>query len=369
MKTSSNIGKILGIPIKLHFTFIIILVLFAWFFADQSTTILGFTIGFGEESISEIVKLILGIIVSILFFTCILLHELGHSYIAQKYGFDVKNITLFIFGGVSQMEEIPRDPKLEFRIAIIGPVISVLLSGLFYSFYIIFEYIGDNEVLDILLIISGTLAFYNFIMVLFNLIPAFPIDGGRVLRSYFARHMSYKKATKKASDIGKWIAISMAVFGIFYNLWLTFIGIFIYMGASQEEKGVEISIALEGIKVRDIMTENVISINPEMTLTELSEFMLKQRHMGYPVMENENLIGLITFSDVHEIGKDKQYALLVRDVMTKNVLTLSPDDDSIDAFKLMSKKNIGRLIVTENGNIVGIISRTDLLRTIKIKDM
>ncbi len=131
MKTSFKIAQLLGIPIKIHFSFIVILALFAWVFSVQNIQLLGFTIGYGELQISNTYKYLLGIILTILFFVCVLLHELGHSYVTQKNGFKINSITLFIFGGASQMKETPRDPNTEIKIAAAGPSVSFLLSGFF----------------------------------------------------------------------------------------------------------------------------------------------------------------------------------------------------------------------------------------------
>jgi Zn-dependent protease len=219
VKASFQIGKIIGIPIRVHFTFIIILVLFAWAFAVDNFSIFGFPIGFGGLPISLVFQLALGVIVAILLFICVLLHELGHSYVTQRFGFKINSITLFIFGGVSQTEEIPRNPKQEMRIAIVGPGVSILIGIVFYAVYFFINQFGSSLPIKILSISVGMLAFYNLLLAGFNLIPAFPIDGGRVLRAGLAMRMEYDKATRAASSFGKAVAIFMAIFGNFYLFW------------------------------------------------------------------------------------------------------------------------------------------------------
>ena len=368
MKASFQIGKIIGIPIKIHFTFLIILALFAWAFAVESFSIFGFTIGFASLPISYGFQLVLGVIVAIFLFICVLLHELGHSYITQKLGYKINGITLFIFGGVSQTEEIPRNPKQEMKIAVLGPAVSILIGAVLYLVYIFINQFSGSLYLQILSISVGMLSFYNLLLAGFNLIPAFPIDGGRILRSGLAMHMDYGKATKAASNFGKGIAIFMAIFGIFYNLWLTFIAIFIYFGASQEQQALSVSLALENVKVKDIMTPNVESVSPDITLRKLSDYMFAHKHLGYPVIENGKIIGSVSILDIRGVGKDRQDSILVRDVMHKDFLSIKPDDDAINAFKTMAGHHNDRLIVQEDGQTLGIISWSDILHTIKMKE-
>jgi len=368
MKTSFQIGKIIGIPIKVHFSFIIILALFAWAFAAESYSIFGFTIGFGNLPISLGVQFLLGVVIAVLLFVCVLLHELGHSYVTQKFGYKINGITLFIFGGVSQTEEIPRNPKQEMSIAIAGPAVSIFIGVILYLVYSFINSLNGSLSLQVVSVSFGTLAFYNLLLAGFNLIPAFPIDGGRVLRAGLAMRMDYGKATRVASGFGKGVAIFMAVFGIFYNLWLTFIAIFIYFGASQEQQALGVSLALENVKVKDIMTPNVESVSPDMSLRKLSDYMFAHKHLGYPVIENDKIVGTVSVMDLRGIGKDRQDSVLIKDVMHKNFLSISSEDDAINAFKTMARNHNDRLIVQENGNTVGIISWSDVLHAIKMKE-
>ncbi len=368
MKASFQIGKLIGIPIKVHFSFIIILALFAWAFAAESFSIFGFTIGFGGLPLSLGVQFFLGGIITVLLFVCVLLHELGHSYVTQRFGYKINGITLFIFGGVSQTEEIPRDPKQEMRIAIVGPAVSVLIGSVLYLLYSFFNQFSGPVSLQVMSISLGTLAFYNLLLAGFNLIPAFPIDGGRVLRAGLATRMDYSKATKLASSFGKGVAIFMAVFGIFYNLWLTFIAIFIYFGASQEQQALGVSLALENVKVKDIMSPNVESVSPDMSLRKLSDYMFAHKHLVYPVMKNDKIVGTVSVMDIHGIGKDRQDSVLVKDVMHKDFRSISPEDDAINAFRAMVRNHHDRLIVQNNSQIVGIVSWSDVLHAFKMRE-
>jgi len=367
MKTSLSLGKILGISIKVHFTFLIILALFSWFFATIHITIWEFNLGFGNTAIPFLGKIGLGVLVSLLFFLCVLLHEIAHSYIAMRMGQKVRGITLFIFGGISQLDDIPHEPSLELKITLAGPLISIAL-GLFF-FVLAFITTNLDAIISVTLfsIAMGTLSFYNLLIGFFNLIPAFPLDGGRVVRALLATQMEYGRATKTAATIGKIIAVFMAIIGIFLNIWLTLVAIFIYMGASQEEKTVEMSLALEGITVKDIMSAPAITVPPDMYLDDLTNYMLIHKHMGYPVTENTKLVGIVTVNDLHG-NKKNSVSTQIKDIMTTPVITISPKSNAIDAFKAMAKNNVGRLVVTKNNEIQGIITRRDLFHAVKLKE-
>ena len=367
MKSSVQIGKIIGIPISIHFTFLVILALFAWSFSTDSVSLFGFIIGYGALAIDISLKVILGIFLAILLFVCVVLHEIGHSYVTQKYGYKINGITLFIFGGVSQAEEIPQDPKMELKIAVIGPAISVLLGLIFYGFFLLINSYGSSVAIQMVSITVGTLAFYNMLLGAFNLIPAFPIDGGRVLRSLLASRIEYGRATKIASNVGKVFAIGMAVFGIFFNIWLVLIAVFVFIGASEEEKSLEISIALEGFTVQNLMTTSVDSVPPSMTLNDFSEYMVSHKHLGYPVMEKNKVLGIMTINELHKVEKEKQNNTSVNDAMRKDVISISPNETAISAFKIMMKNNHERLLVQKEGQYIGIISWSDLLRAMKMK--
>jgi len=367
MKSSVQIGKIIGIPIRIHFTFLIILALFAWSFSTDSVALFGFIIGYGALSLDLTVKIILGIFLAVFLFVCVILHEIGHSYLTQRYGYKISGITLFIFGGVSQAEEIPRNPKMELKIASIGPGISILLGILFYVFYLFINDLGTSLDLQIMSITIGTLAFYNVLLGLFNLIPAFPIDGGRILRSVLASRIEYGRATKIASNVGKGFAVAMAVFGIFFNIWLVLIAVFVYIGASEEDKSLHISIALESFKVKDLMTSSVDSVSPTITLREFSEYMVTHKHLGYPVMEKNHVLGMMTITELHKVEKEKHESTLVKDVMRKDVFSISSNEPAISAFKMMMNNKHERLLVQKDGEYLGIISWSDLLRAMKMK--
>ncbi len=361
MKASIQIGKIMGIPIKLHITFLLILPVFAWIFATNPI------LGFADVEPASL-RYALSLFTAIMLFTCVLLHEFGHSYVALKHGSNIQSITLFLFGGVSSMEEIPRNPKVEFKMALAGPGISLLIGLILI---IIYELIT----LDNLLLRSNPymrliwlIGYINIVLFIFNLIPAFPMDGGRVLRAWLAGRMPYIKATQTAAGIGKMFAIFMGIFGLFISggLWLILIAFFIYIGASEEEKSTEVSLILEGVKIKDIMSKDIETVSSDMSVEDLVEYMFKFKHMGYPVVDDSILKGIVTFTDVQRIPRDDRKNVKISQIMTKELITANEDDDAVKALKLMTTYNIGRLIIKEGDKMTGIVSRTDLFRAIQL---
>ena len=360
MNSSLQLGKIMGIPVQLHWSFLLVILYITWAFASFSQQVLGRTYGFGEiEPASS--RWIYALIFSVVLFSCIALHELGHSYIALRNGIGIRSITLYFFGGVSAMEEIPRNPPLELQMAFAGPAVSgilglmgILLATLLY----------EGSPLGIMLWMLGLL---NIILMLFNLLPAFPMDGGRLLRAWFASRMPYIKATQRAASIGKLFAIIMFVLGLFsFNFILLFVAFFVYVGASEEEKATQISVSLEGTRVRDIMSTDVRTINPEMTLQELKEHMFKEKHRGYPVVSGEEMVGVVTLTDLQKVADREHANTRVAEVMTRKLYVIAPSEEASAAMKMMNRMNICRLPVMEDGRLVGIVSREDLVRAIEL---
>lgn len=297
-------------------------------------------------------------------FICVLLHELGHSYIAKKYGTKIQGITLFLFGGVSSMEEIPRDPRVEFKMALAGPLVSLFIGLVLIIIYTFFQNDPSIVYYNRLVLVIGIL---NIILFFFNLLPAFPMDGGRVLRAILAERMPYIKATKTAANVGKMFAILMGIFGVLAGgVILILIAFFIYIGASEEEKATEVNVTLEGVKIKDIMSKDIVSVKPDMTVEELVELMFRVKHMGYPVMDESKIEGIVTFTDVQKVPKEGRKNVKVSQIMTKDIISLEEQDDVVNALKVMTEYNIGRIIIKNRDQMVGILSRTDILRSIQL---
>nr|WP_319372759.1 CBS domain-containing protein [uncultured Methanobacterium sp.] len=344
MKYSFKIFSIFNIPVELHISFLLLMALIY---------------GVAIFNLVPGVDLNAALLITLLFVT-VILHELAHSYVAQRYGIGIERIVLLPIGGVSSMEELPKDPGQEFRIAIAGPLVNILIALICYGLFF-----GLLQSYPSIASFLNYFALVNVILGAFNLIPAYPMDGGRVLRAFLAGRMSYLQATETAASVGKFLAIFMAVVGIFWNYFLILIALFIYIGADAEYKEIMISTLLEGIKVKEIMTHEVITIPPETSVEETLKIMFRSKHMGYPVMDAENILGIITFHDISRArkGDDKKP---VTEFMTSDLVITSPEELLNDALAKLSQAHVGRLPVVENDQLVGIISRTDIMRAMEI---
>ncbi len=354
----------MGIPVKIHWSFLLVVLYIAWAFASFSQRIFGMDYGFGRiEPVSF--RWAYSLIFAIILFICVALHELGHSYIAHKNGIGIKSITLYFFGGVSSIEEIPRNPSLELQMAFAGPAV----SGILGIFCVILSQAGSRfQTGDSIIVMLWTLGFVNLMLMVFNLIPAFPMDGGRLLRAWFATRMPYVTATKRAAEVGKMFAIFMFIIGIFYfNFLLLFVAFFVYVGASEEEKSTEINITLEGIRVKDIMSSNVQTVLQDTTLQEITDLMFKEKHRGYPVMEESVLKGIVTLTDVQKVPEPARGTTKVGQIMARTLYVIAPEEEASTAMRMMNELGIRRLPVIDAGKMVGIVSREDLVRAIELR--
>jgi len=369
MRSSLRLGSALGVPIKIHVTFLIILPIFALAFGFTATEILGFRIGFGDLPVGWVEKLLLGTVAAILFFGAVLVHELAHSYVAMRNGYTISGITLFIFGGVSEIEKQPPQAPGEALMAFVGPATSFVIGLILLPFWVLIL----DDVTGLGGVILGTtvsmMSFYNILLAGFNIIPAFPMDGGRVFRSLLARRMGFMKATRTAVAVGKGIAVIMAVVGFFYNFWLILIALFIYVGAREEERSTMVSMALEGVTVESIMTREVSTVPPNMPVRELLDKMMAEKHQGYPVVSGDRVVGVVTLQDIQRVPQANQWNTTVEQVMSRELVTVQPSTPAADAIQTVAARQIGRLLVMEGDRLVGIVSRSDLIRTMEIRAM
>jgi Zn-dependent protease/CBS domain-containing protein len=342
MAWSFRIATVRGIPILVNITLILIIPLFAYVFSVNPPPF-----GFGNVANS----FVYGTIAGIMIFVFVLLHELGHSLLALRYGIEVKSITLYLIGGVSAIE-IPKNPKLEFRTALVGPLVSLGLGAIFFGLSFGVTATVPNLFLQ-------NFAYINLVLGGFNILPAFPMDGGRVLRAWLAERRPYLQATHTAVQIGKIFAIGMAIVGLL-SPFLIIIAFFIYIAASDEERQTTLTQTLAGIKVRDIMTAEVVTVPPSMTIAQLIEVMFQSKHASFPVVDNGALVGLITFGNVHQVPANRRDDIMVGNIMTRNVAPAKPDDEASDAFMKLAQQRLGSIPVVQEGNVVGIVTQKDV---------
>ncbi len=367
MRASLQLGRVLGVPIRIHISFLLVLPLFALSFAFVSVSTLGFTLSYNDLPLDDVGKLALGLVATVLFFIAVLVHELAHSYVALRHGYRISGITLFIFGGVSEIESQPAHAPGEAWMAFVGPATSAVIGLALLPVWLLTRDLGSVGT-DILAITAGMMSFYNLLLAAFNIIPAFPMDGGRVLRALLARRMSFQKATRVAVGVGKSIALAMGLFGlIVFNPWLVLIALFIYIGAGEEQRETTVSEALDGLTVGQIMTSPVSTVTPTTTARQIVEKMMVEKHLGYPVVEGGRVVGIVALQDVQRIPSTQQDSVLVGQIMSRQVVSLPPEAPVMDALQQVTRNNIGRLVVMDRGEMVGIISRSDLVRVMELR--
>ena len=375
MDGSFRIGSIFGIPIHIHYTFLLVIPLFAW--------IIGSQINYTIEDIASIgvpidtslltagfVPYIVGTIVALGLFFGVLVHELAHSLVARAKGIRINSITLMIFGGIATMEEGIPDPKAELPMALVGPVAS-LVFGILCSLmaYAVPLFNVSPGMAGVLIFILGYLGMLNIILCFFNLIPAFPMDGGRVLRAWLAGRMPLHKATRIAADIGKGFAIIFGIIGLFFSPFLILIALFIYIGANMESTAVKYSHLLQDVKVGDMMSSPVTIVPPAMPVRQVIEMMYTSKHLGFPVVERDTLVGMVTLIDVNRTSPIDREAMQVRDIMPRDPIALPPAAPVIDALRIMSSNDIERIPIVQDDKILGIVTRTDILKVTELRQV
>lgn len=318
----------------------------------------------------------MGFIGALGLFFSIIFHELWHSLVARKYGLPIKGITLFIFGGVAHMEEEPSSAKVELFMAIAGPASSIVLGLTFYLIMILGK--GAGWSLPVTGVI-GYLAFINWILAAFNLLPAFPLDGGRVLRSALWRWKNdLRWATRIASRIGSVFGLMLIVMGIIQffigsfiaGIWWFMIGIFMQGAARSAYQQVLTSQALEGEKVRHFMKPKPVTVTPFISIEELVEdYMYKYHFKMFPVVENDKLIGCITTRKIKEIPRSEWKSITIGDVLDRcsSENTIDSETDIIKALAIMNQSNNSRLMVMEKDKLIGILALKDIMKFLSIK--
>ncbi|WP_332450768.1 CBS domain-containing protein [Methanoculleus sp.] len=376
MEASLQIGNLAGIPVKLHWSFLLVIPLFAWIIGSQillTTELIAVLFGVPIDPTLIAAGLnpyILGTVVALGLFVGVFIHEMAHSLIAKAKGIKIHSITLLILGGVSQMEETMPDPKIELPMALAGPLTSLAI-GLISSalVYVVDAVVLDPGVAGVLVFTFGYLGLLNILLFGFNLLPAFPMDGGRVLRAWLARRMPLARATRIAADVGKGFAVLFGIVGLLLlNPILIIIAFFIYIGANQEATYLRYNILLQDVTVADAMSSPVTTVEPTMPLTRLLEMMYETKHLGFPVVERGSLVGIVALADVHKIAPLDREAMQVRDVMTRNPATLPPSAPLIDALKIITGMDVGRIPVVADDTLIGIVTRTDVLRVMELRE-
>jgi Zn-dependent protease/predicted transcriptional regulator len=360
--------EVFGFKVKVNITWIFIAVLLAWALAQGYFPTV-------YEGLTPIDYWGMGIIAMLGLFTSIVLHELAHSVVARAFGMEIKSITLWLLGGVAEMADEPPHPKAEFLMAIAGPIMSVALALLFFTVAALFSTGGDVTPIGAILHYLGTL---NLILAAFNMVPAFPLDGGRVVRAaLWAWKGDFFWATSMATHMGSMFGLVLIALGVvaaltgagFGALWWVIIGLFIRSAAAQSQFRLQTVHALVGRTVRDYMTRNPITIPPEITIAELiDKWIYKHSFEFFPVVEDNKLIGSVSLREVRQVPPGQRKRTRVGDIM----LSRSPENtieagaSAADAFTKMQGTGNSLLLVTAEGNLIGVIALKDIMKLIAI---
>jgi Zn-dependent protease/predicted transcriptional regulator len=367
MRHSWRIGKILGIDIKIDSSWLIIFALLIWILA-------GYYFPQQYPSWPRRIRWTISFFTSILFFASVLIHELAHSFIALKQGEKVKSITLFILGGVAEISEEPKKPMKEFYMALVGPLTSLVLGALFL---IIWAFIRNySEPIGAMTLYLGII---NIALAFFNLLPGFPMDGGRVLRAIIWKVTgNLKKATRIASLVGQVIAFLLIFLGIWQllsgifigGIWLIFIGWFLHSASVRGYQQVMLQEMLKDLRAEDLMNRDFIIVKSSLSIKELVEnYVLKHKDRAFMVSDNFQLEGIICLEDIKKVAQSEWPTARVADIMTpKDKLeTVSPLDDGNTVLSRLTAKNVNQLPVVEKDEVTGIVCRTDILQFLQLR--
>lgn len=364
-----NLFRVAGVQVALDYSWIAIFLLVFW--SLSAGYLPGEYPGYGWPS-----YVATGLIATLLFFTSVLLHELSHAVVANRLGQEVRRITLFIFGGMAHLSGEPRNPQAEFKIAVVGPLTSAGLAALFY----IISYPLERAAVEPLwTAIFRYLGFVNVALAIFNLLPGFPLDGGRLLRAFFwHRTGDLRSATRRAADWGSGIAIGLMVLGgvqifsgaLVGGLWLIFIGMFLRGAARASYYGVVVDQALGRSHVRDLMVRDPVVMSGDTTVNEaVEDYFLRHGYGGFPVDSAGRIEGLISLSMVQRCPREERGSRTVREIMrpVEPALTIAPEATVVEALNRMATEDVGRLIVSENGRLHGLITRSAIIRFMQMK--
>ena len=363
MNPNFTIGRIAGIRISFNWSWLIVFALVVWILATS-------VFPSQDPGLSSSTYAVMSVIAAIVFFLSILLHEIGHSLVARRNGMEIEGITLWLFGGVAQFKEMFKSPGAEFRIGIAGPAVSFVLGAAFVG--LAFLPIGSTPV-------SGTLfwlGYINLFLLVFNLLPALPLDGGRVLRAALWKAKGdFAWATRIAAACGRGFGYLMIVGGgfafiayrSFSGIWLALIGWYLLGAAGSETRYMNAREALVGLHVRDLMTREPVTAPADETLGEFADSLGGlARHSTYPVVSNGDVLGLLPFGAISVHPRGEWSDRLVRDSMIARdrVPSLDSEDSAEDALGELAGGEIGRGLVVHDDHLVGILSISDLARVL-----
>jgi len=363
-----NAFSIRGIRVQIDQSWFIAFFLFAW------TLSVGY-FPFQAPNYSPFTYWVFGSLSSLGLFGCVLLHELSHCLVAQRLGVPVRRITLFIFGGVSEMDQThSSSPAAEFKTSIAGPVASFGLSALFMTIAFLTKEHTERIVLETF----HYLYYVNFVLGIFNLIPGFPLDGGRVLRSFlWAKSGNLRAATRQASAVGRFVATSMMVIGLVTILrmhviagaWLMLIGLFLKRSAANEYQAFELRIGLQNMKLHEIMAP-AIAVDSSTSISEfVNEYVFHYHYRAFPVVENHRFVGMIDVRSIKGVPPAEWPTTKIGAYLSaaSEYCVLDPETEATQALHILMSRNCSRAPVVSDGALLGILTRSDLYKLVALR--
>lgn len=352
MKWSLKLGKLFGIDVYLHFTFLLLLAFLGFYFWRTTNDV-----GAAVRGVAFISAL----------FGCVVLHELGHALMARRYGIPTRDITLLPIGGVARLEKMPEKPMQEFWVALAGPAVNVVIAlVLFVGLAATQGFIPMDETNVIGDSFWQRLMVLNVLLVVFNLLPAFPMDGGRVLRALLSLRLGRRRATAIAANVGQAMAILFGILGFLYNPFLIFIGIFVFLGAQAEAGMVEMQSALSGLRVRDGMMSRYRTLSSEDTLDKAVTELLAGSQHDFPVMENGQPVGILRRNGLVKALSEGRRDVKVAEVMSRGCEMVDETALLQGAVESMRSQGCTTVPVMAGGRMVGLLTLENVSEMIMV---
>jgi Zn-dependent protease len=368
---SYTITEVWDIPIRVNTSLLIFLPILAWLIGSgQQIELYAGLIGTLTGTGFDLVALragatpwLIGVVAAVGLFVSVTLHELGHSWAALRYGIEIESITLWILGGLASLKTLPKEWDREFWIAVAGPATSVLVAAVCYVGVLLVP--GDLQASRF---VVGWLAITNVLLAVFNLLPAFPMDGGRVLRALLARSRPYGTATRIAARVGVGFAFLFAIVGVLnFEIIMLLLALFIYGAATTESRTVLLDELLEGITVRDLMTTDPATVSADTTVEAFGEQMLRDRRTVHLVTDEEGaVLGVVTLADLKGVRRDARATTRVAEI-TQDVPDVEATADAFDTIALLNQSGTSEALVREDGALVGVLSESDFARALTIR--
>ncbi len=353
MKWSWKIARLWGIDVYMHATFLLLIAWVTasyWFEAHRWAVVLD------------------GVLFILALFLCVVLHEYGHALTARRYGIKTRDITLYPIGGVARLERMPEKPIEELWVALAGPAVNFVISGILFVYLSLTHGLVS---LQSLTVSSGSffarLLTLNILLALFNLLPAFPMDGGRVLRAFLAMYMDYVRATQIAANVGQGMAFLFGFIGLFYNPFLLFIALFVWIGAAQEASMVQMKNSIGGIPVSRAMLTKFDTLSPRDTLARVVELILAGSQHDFPVVEFGHVTGILDRDTFIKALAKKGQGASVAEVMRRNVPEVDTHEMVESALARLNESGSKTLPVTHGGQLVGLITSENITELLMIR--